>query len=158
LRLEHVFAAMRHAFASSSRGRFRLLHFSVQHNHVHCLVEADGVIALRRGIQGLAIRLAKAINRVQGRHGRVWGDRHHVRTLKTPREVRNALLYVLANWKKHIPGAKGLDPRSSAAWFAGWRSGPPRSTCPPPVAMPRTWLARVGWLRHGALDPEASPF
>jgi hypothetical protein len=33
--------------------------------------------------------------------------------------VRRCLVYVLANFKKHIPGARGLDPRSSAAWFAG---------------------------------------
>jgi len=67
----------------------------VQVNHVHVLVEADGSTALARGVQGLSIRLAKAINRVLGRRGRVWADRFHARALRTPREVRNGLVYVI---------------------------------------------------------------
>jgi REP-associated tyrosine transposase len=129
---------------------FRVLHFSVQADHLHLLVEADRPTGLARGIQGLAIRVAKAINRVLGRHGAVWGDRNHARKLGTPREVRNALVYILDNWRKHVPGARGVDARSSAGWFDGWRSAVPRRDESPPVASPRTWLARIGWRRHGA--------
>lgn len=70
-----VFDAVRRALAASSGARFRLLHYSVQTNHVHLLVEADGGTALARGCQGLAVRVAKAVNRVLHRHGSVWGDR-----------------------------------------------------------------------------------
>src|SRR6185369_3488108 len=103
LRRADVFSTMRAAFALASKKHFRLLHFSVQNDHVHLVVEADRLSALQRGIQGLTIRVAKAINRVLGRRGRVWGDRYHARALATPREVRNALVYVLANWRKHVP-------------------------------------------------------
>jgi hypothetical protein len=108
-------------------------------------VEADEPTGFERGVRGLAIRVAKAVNRSLGRHGRVWGDRYHARMLRTPREVRNALVYVLNNFRKHIRGSRGLDPRSSARWFDGWRGGLGEVGGRSPVAEPRTWLARVGW-------------
>jgi hypothetical protein len=43
-------------------------------------------------VRGLVIRVAKAVNRALARHGRIWGDRFHSRILRTPREVRNALV------------------------------------------------------------------
>jgi hypothetical protein len=84
-------------------------------------VEADEPPRFERGVRGLAIRVAKAVNRALGRRGRVWADRYHAHLLRTPREVRNALVYVLNNFRKHVRGARGLDPRSSARWFDGWR-------------------------------------
>jgi hypothetical protein len=87
----------------------------------------------------------------------VWGDRYHARQLATPLEVRRALVYVLQNWLKHEPGARGLDPLSSAAWFEGWRVSLPRAAGPPPVWSPRTWLAGVGWLRYGPLQVNEGP-
>jgi hypothetical protein len=64
---------------------------------------------------------------------------------------------VLQNWRKHISGARGLDPCSSAAWFSGWRT--PIATIPDTtlLAAPSTWLARVGWRRHGLLDVREGP-
>src|SRR5262249_43649396 len=97
------------------------------------------------------------INRILRRCGAVWADRYHARSLSTPREVRNALIYVLNNWRKHIPGARGLDVRSSAAWFDGWRTTVRRPEGRSPVAVARTWLVRIGWRRHGPIDPFESP-
>jgi len=119
LRAGGVFVRIRAALAAASAARFRVLQFSVQADHLHLLVEADEPTGFRRGVQGLAIRVAKAVNRALARRGRVWGDRYHARMLRTPREVRHALVYVLANWRKHVRGARGLDPRSSARWFDG---------------------------------------
>lgn len=157
LRNERLFALMQPKLAAASRNGFRLLHFSVQSNHIHLLVEADEPTRLARGVQGLAIRVAKAINRVLHRRGAVWGDRYHSRTLRTPREVRNALVYVLNNWRKHLSRADGLDSRSSAAWFDGWRGILPARVGRMPVVSPRTWLARVGWRRHGPIEAGESP-
>jgi hypothetical protein len=155
LRASETFGAVRTALAAASRDSFRVLHFSVQRDHLHLVIEADEPTDLSRGVQGLAIRVAKAVNRMLGRHGRVWGDRFHSHALATPREVRNALVYVLANWKKHQPGARGLDPRSSAAWFTGWRNV--AAVGQGPVAAARTWLARVGWRRYGLLRLDETP-
>jgi putative transposase len=157
LRRGDVFVAVRAAFAKASRDRFRLLHYSVQRDHVHLILEADESDALWRGVQGLTIRAAKAVNRVLGRHGTVWADRYHVRALATPREVRHALVYVLQNWRKHLGGVRGFDPRSSAAWFRGWRMTKPAPPGRSPVVAARTWLASVGWRRHGLIGVEEMP-
>jgi len=157
LRSERVFVAMKRAFASASNHGFRVLHFSVQNDHVHLLVEADGPPRLSSGMRGLAIRTAKAINRTVCRHGPVWADRFHARALSTPREVRNALVYVLQNWKKHETGAVGIDPRSSGAWFVGWRDVLPCVRERSPVAAARTWVLRCGWWRHGRISHADGP-
>ena len=157
LRGARLFTTTRGALGAASTGRFRVLHYTVQADHLHLVVEADGPTAFERGVQGLAIRVAKAINRALGRRGRVWGDRFHARLLRTPREVRNALVYVLQNVRKHLPGARGLDPCSSAQWFNGWRTPVPAATEPAPVAPARTWLARVGWRRRGLIDVKECP-
>src|SRR5262249_23303868 len=94
LRREDLFMATRNALPAANATRFRVLQFSVQADHLHLLVEADGPTGFERGVRGLAIRVAKAVNRVLRRHGRVWADGYHARLLRTPREVRNALVYV----------------------------------------------------------------
>ena len=100
LRAEATFPRLRRALALSNRANFRVVHFSVQTDHIHLVVEADGRKALTKGIQGLAGRCARAINRASKRHGRVWSDRYHRRPLRTPREMRAAIVYVLQNFRK----------------------------------------------------------
>jgi REP element-mobilizing transposase RayT len=147
------------------RGHFRVAQFSVQNDHVHLLVEASGKTSLGRGMKSIAARVARAVNRVFGRRGAVMRGRYHVRALRTPKEVRSALAYVLLNARKHWRQRTGsappvvLDDASSSAWFDGWSqelrpSSPPE---PPPIAPPRTWLLRVGWRRHGLIDPAEVP-
>src|SRR5690606_5978693 len=124
-------------------GRARVVHYSVMSNHVHLLVEADDRDALSRGLQGLATRLARAVNRFAARRGTVFADRYHARILRTPREVRNALAYVLNNARHHrctaMP-ADWIDPYSSASAFDGWRTAVRRGALSVPVVRARTWL------------------
>jgi hypothetical protein len=136
-RSPRLYPVLHRALAAASRLDFRIVHFTVQTNHVHLLVESDGTRALGRGMQGLGIRLAKAINRRLGRLGRVWSDRYHCRALRSPREVRNGLIYVLLNGRKHGVSGRGIDRCSSGPWFSGWRRRiePPG---PAPVARPTT--------------------
>jgi hypothetical protein len=96
----------------------------LQANHAHLLVEADDRSALARGMIAVGARLARAVNRVFRRSGPVLADRYHVRALKTPREVRNALRYVLLNARHHASRLMGgvFDPASSARWFDGWKA------------------------------------
>jgi putative transposase len=165
LRKQVVFGELRFAIGKTARSWFRIVHFSVQSNHVHLLVEADDKMGLCRGLMGVAIRLARAVNRVAGRRGSVWEDRYHSRALRTPREVRHGLVYVLMNWKKHLPGARGLDPCSSGLSFTGWiahpSAGPPHSRATRSsfdvVEPPATWLLRIGWKRHGLVAVSEGP-
>jgi hypothetical protein len=126
------------------------------------MVEARDNAHLSKGMRGLAIRVALSVNAALNRRGKVWGDRYHARALRTPREVRHGLVYVLANWKKHIPSAAGFDRCSSAWWFEGWKvppsSGPPAwKSIEPPVWAPREWLSKTGWKRHGLLSQSERP-
>jgi hypothetical protein len=159
LRSDRLFAPVRGALvaARGSRTGLRVVHFSVQTDHVHLIVEAPSREALCRGAKGLSIRLSRAINGAIGRTGRVWGDRYHVTELATPRQVRHALVYVLMNFKKHIPGSHGLDPRSSAAVFDGWNHALPPPAAPLPLPTARTWLLATGWRRHGLIALDEAP-
>jgi len=157
--LERSFAKLR------KRRDFRLVHYSLQGNHAHLIVEAKDPEALGRGMKALGARLARAVNRVFRRRGPVRADRYHLRVLRTPAEVRGALAYVLLNARRHSRKASGVlrcDPASSGRWFDGWRRRPEvhRSQAglrSPPVARARSWLLRVGWRRHGLIDPLEVP-
>lgn len=142
LRIERTFRR------GCAREDFRLVHYSLQRDHLHLIVEAADCSALGRGVRGLLIRVARAANAVWTRRGAVIAERYHHHRLRTPREVRNAIAYVLHNARKHLAGLRGrLDPASSARWFWG------ESSDDPTVALPRFWLLRIGWRRHGPIDP-----
>ncbi len=135
---------------------FRVIHFSVLSNHLHLIVEADGKQSLACGIQGLSVRIAKALNKLWSRSGSIFSGRYHAVLLKTPRQVRNALRYVLENARKHGVRLRlgELDPCSSATVFNGWDCSPPRASTPRTlslVARARSWLLQRGWRRHGLL-------
>lgn len=153
LRDPRAFPALRSALAFST-GALRILHFSVQHDHLHLLVETDVPMRFARAVQGLEVRIARAVNRALGRRGAVFADRYHARALRTPREVRHALVYVLQNWRKHGHRERGIDPCSSAKRFDGWKGF---ATVERAVDAARTWLARCGWRRLGLIDPGERP-
>jgi REP-associated tyrosine transposase len=159
----------------SDRGEFRLVHYSIQADHAHLIVEANGADALGRGMKSLASLFAFAVNRALGRTGRVLADRYHLRILTCPRQVRNAIAYVLLNARKHAAQRIGrlrrtglanvpalsrdgrVDFASSGRWFEGWRRPVTRDGSAPAVANPRTWFLRTGWRMHGLIDPNETP-
>ncbi len=174
LRSGGIVHAIERTFGSGcARPGFRLVHYALQKNHAHLVVEAVDRDALGRGMKSIGARLARAVNRVARRTGRVLADRYHHRLLPTPRQVRNALRYVLLNARRHVAEAGGklsgavrVDPASSGRWFDGWkretrkdarREAPSAESQRPAVARARTWLLRVGWRRHGLLDPTEVP-
>jgi REP element-mobilizing transposase RayT len=176
-----VFPTVRGAVAEVNRkarevgGRCRVVHFSVQFDHVHLIVEAPSREALWRGVRGLCISMARRVNDLVKRRGRLFADRWHGRALTSPRAVRHALVYVLANFRKHEAGRRRgnatADPYSSAPYFdqfAEYRGRLPMEIEPrlvaralrdegSPVAAARTWLLREGWLRHGRISVREAP-
>ena len=167
LRSRREYAALCAAFRGGcDRFGFRLVHYAVLNDHLHLVVEAKDRNSLTRGLKGLAVRVAKALNKQWRRRGRVFADRYHDRVLRSPREVRVALCYVLGNGKKHerdglqVRVATPLDMFTSGPWFDGWRervrvSGLERELRP--VSVANTWLLSVGWRRHGLLSLHEMP-
>ncbi len=135
LRSRRCFSVLGRAIGSAAeRFGVRIVLFSVLGNHVHLVVEAASSEDLSRAMQGFSIRIAKGLNRLMKRSGRVLGDRFHARTLRTPREARAALAYVRSNARRH-----GL-------------SRGPRDVYASPSAdvelpTPATWLLKAGWRR-----------
>ena len=120
----------------------RIVHYSIQGNHLHLLVEVESALALARGMQGLATRIARRLNALIGRRGTVFVDRYHSHVLRSRRETAAAVRYVLANHHdhtlEHLP-PRWEDPLSSARFL---RRSPGEDA---PVVEPKTWLLRVGW-------------
>jgi hypothetical protein len=150
------------------REQIRIVHISLQRNHVHLLVEAQDKTALARGVQGFLISAARHINTALGngkrrRCGKVFADRYHLTVIKTPTQARHAIGYILGNWRHHgedqvgLPSTWLVDPFSSAISFPDWAEldgqpwmWPIRSTYDPlMVRRPQTWLLRDGWKVDG---------
>ena len=134
------------------------MEWSVQNNHVHMLCEADGKAELTRGMRVINIRLAKRWNKLWQRQGPVFEEPYHVVELKTPTQVRHALVYVLKNASKHgVWRSDELDPFSTARVFEGWLDQDAESCAEEcPRAEARTWLLRVGWTRARGGRPRVS--
>ena len=146
------------------RSRFRIVHYSVQKNHVHLLLEAASAMDLASGLKSVVARFARAVNRVFRRVGQVLADRCHVHVLRTPHEVRNAIAYVLLNARRHlakagraVPRLAAIDPASSGRWFEGWAERLMPAPDLPAVEPARTWLLRTGWRRHGLIQCDEIP-
>ncbi len=151
---------VRKAFCHACTRFFRIVHYSVQGNHIHLICEAANKRMLAKGMQGFKIRIARGLNRIMKRGGRVFADRYHAEPIMSPRHVRNTLVYVLNNARRHSDRLhhraamepRFVDPCSSAAYFDGWKRGdrkyvPPPGEGPPPVAAAATWLLTTGWRR-----------
>jgi putative transposase len=174
LREATIAVAMRELHVDTVKGAFRIVHISIQKTHIHLLIEADNKLALSRGLQSFQISAAKHINREYSvkmklatrRRGAVFPDRYHEEIIKTPRQARHALAYVLNNWRKHREDRASfaqnwaVDPFSTAVQFMGWRESEdtllvtrtPQTYEPLVVYFPKTWLLSEGWRKHGTVS------
>ena len=168
LRCGPVYRAIGKVLAGIEVEEFRVVHLSIQHNHLHLLVEAGSKAELSKGMQRFASAAARAINGVMERKGKVFRYRFHATEIKNPRQTRHVLSYILNNWRKHREDRRGeraraahVDPYSSGVTFAGWQGGKfeklPEGYEPLPVASARTWLASEGWKRHGEIGLREVP-
>jgi REP element-mobilizing transposase RayT len=164
LRRPAAYGAIQRAVAAClGRDDFRIVHTSIQGNHIHLLVEADDKRALANGMRAFMVSAAQHLNNARGRRGTVFPARYHAVQLTTPKQVRAALCYVLNNWRRHQedragepPRAASVDPYSTAILFDGWKDMPTKFVIPegyqPMLACePRTWLLKVGWRKHHPL-------
>ena len=178
LRRREMYRAVREAtIVVALRERIRIVHISLQRNHIHLLVEAESKQALARGLQGFQISVARNINTLLGqsryrrRRGRVFADRYFAEAITSPRRARNALSYIVNNWRKHREHQHGLartwlvDPFSSGISFPGWHEledkafmWPIRETYDPLIVRrPESWLLREGWIKAGSISYREVP-
>ena len=170
MRRRALYKALREATITAAlRERFRIVHVSIQRNHVHMLAEANNKLSLARGMQGFQISAARNINTVLGpdkyrrRRGRVFEDRYHLEVITSPTRAHRALSYVLNNWRKHREDQSGqartwlVDPFSTGILFPGWKElddkalmWPIRESYDPLIVRrPESWLLREGWKLGG---------
>ena len=166
---EGLMKIIRRAIKQSQKAEFKIHEFNVLGNHLHLITTAAHKDALSCGTAGLEVRLAFRLNSALSRSGKLFPDRYHARYLKTPREVRNAIRYVLLNRKHHAAEKKyarqWIDACSSAAWFDGWaqlvRGDEPWKRAllamERPTEKATVWLLTPGWKRHGLLRFDERP-
>jgi len=151
LRAKATYALIREMLAASEKPRFRIVHYAIQSKQLQLIVEASDADRLSRGMQGLLVRFARNINSLWGRSGTVFRDRYDSKVLKTPREVRDALVKVLgAAWRDGVSVKGDVDLYSSGPWFDGWKERikvPNLPECP--VSKAKTWLLKEGWREKG---------
>ena len=175
LRKRHMYEALRRASLTlaTNHDDCRIVHISVQRDHIHLIVEANDERALARGMKAFQVSAAKRLNAAlrwkTPRRGQVFTDRYYAEYITSPRQARNALAYVLNNWCKHredraLPARPGVafehDWFSSGWMFGGWRERADLEFVPPtpdgfePIAIwyPRSWLLTTGWRRHGLIS------
>jgi len=131
-------------------GALRVVQYSIQSNHLHLIVEARNATQLSRGMSQLTIRIARRLNKLWGRKGKLWKERFHSRVIDSRAQMRSVLRYCLNNGHKHgvWHDHSRPDPFSSARWFegcAGYRAEARDASCP--VALARSWLASEGWRK-----------
>ncbi len=150
------------------RTDFRIVHVSIQNNHLHLLVEAADRKALTHGMQSFTIRLARIVHARVGGVGKVFAFRYHATQIKTARHARHALAYVLNNWRRHNQDWENgrevraqLDEFSSAISFDGWARGRrfrvPEGYDPLAVSTPKTSLLKFDWQNYGLIQPWEKP-
>ncbi len=172
LREGEALEVVRNAIGRVNRGgRIRIVEYSIQSNHLHLIVEAENSADLSRGMASLNTGLGMRLNRIWDRvgQGSVFVERFHLVLIRSPRQMRNTLNYVLRNDVHHGLNLRTLDPCSSAPAFTGWRQlQSPKArtqrlaaakTCV--AATPQTWLLQTGWKkvkgRHELLSTAHGP-
>ncbi len=178
LRRRRAYQAIRRALLTAlAKDAIRVIHVSIQRNHIHLIVEAASEQLLASGMQGLQISAARHLNRAvavdrrqsKPRTGQVFVTRYHAEIIRSPRQARHALAYVLNNWRRHREDVAGVaqrraqvDPYSSGIRFDGWSGvaapfAAPAGYQPLPVAAAASWMLTTGWRRHGPIGLREVP-
>jgi len=177
LRRASAYHAVRMALATVlSHTDFRIVHISLQRNHLHLIVESSSKEALAKGMQGFQISAARHLNAAISvetgvkRRGVVFTDRYHARVLSSPTAVRHALSYVLNNWRRHGEDRRAsrtrmVDPYSSGVNFAGWLElgdspvlfSVPKGFSRLTTSVAQTWLLQQGWSKSDVISVWEQP-
>lgn len=87
---------LKRAIKNAGSHGLRVIHYSMQSNHIHLIIESANNEILTRGMRSLTITFAKGLKK-----GSIQIERYHLHVLKSLRETKNAVHYVLFNEQKH---------------------------------------------------------
>lgn len=110
---KRILKALHHAIKRARLQRLKVIHYTLEYNHAHIVVEAINNKILHKGMQALGISLAKAINKIKQLKGTVYKHRYHFKKLSSRRELKNALHYIFKNGIKHKRSMSFLDSYNS---------------------------------------------
>lgn len=96
-----ILTMLKKAILNARRMGLKVIHYSLEYDHVHLLIEADNNVILGKGMQSLGVTLSKAINRTKRIKGRVYKHRYHFRKINSARELKNVMFYIFNNGVKH---------------------------------------------------------
>jgi REP element-mobilizing transposase RayT len=105
--------ALHHAIGRARLKNLKVVHYTLEYNHVHLLVETNDHRILHAGMQALGISFSKAINKLKSYKGSVYKHRYHQRRIGSARELKNVLLYIFNNGRKHKRTTRRIDPFNS---------------------------------------------
>lgn len=110
---KRILQSLHHAIKRARLQGVRVLHFTLEYNHVHLVIESSNHKELHKGMQAFGISLAKKINKLKNLKGTVYKNRYHQKLLKSRSEFKNAVQYVFGNGVKHKRASSKLDPFNS---------------------------------------------
>lgn len=113
IKTKKILKALHHAIKRARLKELKIIHYTLEHNHLHLLVEASDNLILHKGMQALGITLSKAINKIKKLKGGVYKHRYHFRKLNSRRELINVLYYIFKNGIKHKRTLSMIDPYNS---------------------------------------------
>lgn len=99
IRNKYCLKLLKRAILNAQSHGLWVVHFSLQSNHVHLIVEAESNVLLTKAMRSLTVTFAKGL-----RKGKVQVERYHLHVLKSIKETQNAIHYVLFNKQKHEKG------------------------------------------------------
>ena len=110
---KRILKALHYAIRRARLQGLRVVHYTLEYNHVHLLVEANDNKSVQKGMQALGISFSKAINKIKQVKGSVYKHRHHFRKLNSRREYKNVIQYIFRNGIKHKRSLCLIDPFNS---------------------------------------------
>jgi REP element-mobilizing transposase RayT len=116
-----VLKILRNAIQRARLRGLKIIHYSLEHDHVHLFAEGESNLILSKGMQGLGVSLSKRINNALKIKGQRYKTRYHLRVLKSATEVKNVINYILKNGIKHKRCKTVINAFNSAIVLHEWR-------------------------------------
>ncbi len=108
-----VLAILKRAILNARKQGLQVIHYSLEYDHVHLLIEADNNFILAKGMQAFGVTFSKAINRLKRLKGEVYKHRYHFRRISSSKELKNVMNYIFTNGLKHKTANSIISPFNS---------------------------------------------